>query len=208
MTEENKSSSQLPDDNSNQDKVKKVLNEIEDVSAEEVEVLNDIDNLSREELIDLIKNTQLIDVQKISMQSEVYSGPLPHPAILKQYEDVMPGAADRIFKMAERQASSRQENERSIIKAESRDSLLGEIFAFIISMFGIGGGIWLINSGNTAAGSVLSALCLGSIVASFITGTRAASRSTKKESSQPQKAETKKQKQNKNIKDDTKDDTK
>lgn len=30
-----------------------------------------------------------------------YSGPLPHPSSFQQYEDTLPGSADRILKMSE-----------------------------------------------------------------------------------------------------------
>ena len=37
-----------------------------------------------------------------------FSGPLPHPEDLAKYEQVLPGAADRIISMAEQQAAHRQ----------------------------------------------------------------------------------------------------
>ena len=45
------------------------------------------------------------------IQSE-FSGPLPPPNIIKGYEDILPGAADRILSMAENQAKHRQEIEK------------------------------------------------------------------------------------------------
>ncbi|MBY0460111.1 MAG: DUF2335 domain-containing protein, partial [Gemmataceae bacterium] len=37
-----------------------------------------------------------------------FQGPLPPPAILAQYNQVLDGAAERIFQMAEKQAAHRQ----------------------------------------------------------------------------------------------------
>jgi uncharacterized membrane protein len=34
--------------------------------------------------------------------TEIWQGPLPHPAALEQYEDILPGTADRIIRLAER----------------------------------------------------------------------------------------------------------
>jgi len=45
-----------------------------------------------------------------------YTGPLPLPAHIEQYEAVLPGAADRIFAMAEAEQRSRLE----IAQSESR----------------------------------------------------------------------------------------
>lgn len=40
-----------------------------------------------------------------------FSGPLPHPDILAKYEEVYPGAASKIFQMAEEQAEHRRKME-------------------------------------------------------------------------------------------------
>jgi len=37
-----------------------------------------------------------------------YSGPIPHPNDLARYEEILPGAAERIMKMAELQAEHRR----------------------------------------------------------------------------------------------------
>lgn len=36
-------------------------------------------------------------------QREYFEGPLPHPKMFKQYESILPGSADRIITMAEKQ---------------------------------------------------------------------------------------------------------
>ena len=46
------------------------------------------------------------------------SGPLPPPEMLAQYEEILPGAAERILSMAERQAEHRQKMERDESEAE------------------------------------------------------------------------------------------
>jgi uncharacterized membrane protein len=49
-----------------------------------------------------------------------FSGPLPHPEDLAKYEQVLPGAADRIIRMAEQQAAHRQNLERAVIVLTSQ----------------------------------------------------------------------------------------
>ena len=68
------------------------------------------------------------------IQSE-FRGPIPPPSIIKGYEEVLPGSADRIIKMAEKQMSHRHNMESVMVHSESRDGLLGVLFAF---MLGIG----------------------------------------------------------------------
>ncbi len=46
------------------------------------------------------------------------SGPLPPPEMLAQYEEILPGAAERLFKMVERQEEHRQALERAESEAD------------------------------------------------------------------------------------------
>ena len=62
--------------------------------------------------------------ERLAITAESYSGPLPHPDHLRHFEATLPGAADRIIKMAEKQSAHRREMEaltvKSRLKAESR----------------------------------------------------------------------------------------
>jgi uncharacterized membrane protein len=56
------------------------------------------------------------DHAMIARHTLLHQGPLPHPAVLKQYDDVVPGAAERIMRMAEQQAQHRQDLEAHVIR--------------------------------------------------------------------------------------------
>ena len=45
--------------------------------------------------------------QVIAAKSETFEGPLPHPDILARYENILPGIADRIVRMAEAEQNAR-----------------------------------------------------------------------------------------------------
>ncbi len=99
------------------------------------------------------------------MQQSVYSefsGPLPHPEILAKYENVFPGAAERIFQMAENQANHRRSMEKDSLHFSARDSLLG--IAIIIcnpsSVLGV------------ITGSALSGASLIGIIQTFVLGSK------------------------------------
>ena len=66
------------------------------------------------------------------MRMETFEGPLPPPAILEAYERLVPGAAERMLKMAENQSRHRQEIEKIVVRAGARDSLLGVIVAALV----------------------------------------------------------------------------
>jgi len=107
------------------------------------------------------------------------SGPLPPPDDLQRYNAILPGAAERILAMAEKQlearllieteesASLRKMNEHDTIEANNQITH-GQWFAFLICITIIGGGIWLISLDKSVwgAGTILTAVTL--LAATFI----------------------------------------
>lgn len=108
----------------------------------------------------------------VARHTLLHQGPLPHPAILKQYNDVVPGAAERIIKMAEQQAMHRQDLEAHIIRTDTLKSLLGMVFGFVIALVGFGGGLYAAFAGEPFWGGAVSIGTLASVVIAFIYGTR------------------------------------
>lgn len=49
---------------------------------------------------------------------ESFSGPLPPPKHLAEYERILPGAAERIFRMAEDQATHRRSLEQAVVMGD------------------------------------------------------------------------------------------
>ena len=109
-------------------------------------------------------------------QSEYYSGPIPHPEIIKKYEEILPGSADRIIAMAEKQSTHRQEMEKIKVRSESRDSFLGVIFAFLLGIGSIAAAIIIAFVIPTTAGAVVAGIFgatgLGTMVTTFLKVTR------------------------------------
>lgn len=105
-----------------------------------------------------------------------FSGPIPPPNIIAGYEEVVPGAADRIIQMAEKQAAHRQSIEQMVAKVEARDSLLGILFAFVLGIGSIVACIVVVltvrENAGAIAGSLLGVTGIGSIVTAFLKTTR------------------------------------
>lgn len=80
-------------------------------------------------------------------RAELYSGPLPHPDTLAEFEQILPGAADRILKQAEAQTEHRIEIEKKVVSADITKSYLGLVFGFILGLSGIGSGVYLATLG-------------------------------------------------------------
>jgi uncharacterized membrane protein len=101
-----------------------------------------------------------------------YYGPIPPASEMVKYEEACPGLPDRIMTMAEGQLTHRQEIELIAIKTSSRNSTLGVVFAFILAMTTLLIGGFCIYLNKDFLGSLIGSLGIGSIVATFVYGTR------------------------------------
>ena len=130
---------------------------------EVLEALDGADPEAREKIIAIVSSLRV---------AQHFEGPLPPSYMLKEYEEVQPGAADRIIGMAERQAAHRQEIEKTAIKSKSASEVLGVVFAGLIGVTSVIGGIFLIYSGFGAGGIVSILSTLATLVGAYIYGTR------------------------------------
>src|SRR5262249_43407716 len=75
----------------------------------------------------------------VIQQTQFHQGPLPRPEDFEAYDRVLRGAADRILRMAEKQAAHRQDLESRALKGDLTKAMMGTILAYITfggSMFG------------------------------------------------------------------------
>ena len=74
------------------------------------------------------------------LRIEQYSGLLPHPDHLAQFDEVLPGASERIMRMTEQQLNHRQHLERTLLDSQvsqvARGQFLGawSIFAALTAV--------------------------------------------------------------------------
>lgn len=106
-------------------------------------------------------------------QNVVIPGPIPSAEALNKYNQVLPGAADRILSMAERQQAHRHSLETIAVRSKERKGFLGQIFGFVIAMTAIIAGSYLLSIGKSAEGFTTMIVAIGSIVSLFIIGRRA-----------------------------------
>jgi uncharacterized membrane protein len=103
-------------------------------------------------------------------EESFFAGPLPPPEALARYEQICPGAAERILKMAEQQAVHRQAIEKAAILSKGWVQKVGPILGFILSLAVIGVGYGFVLQGKELYGFASLLLALGSVVVPFITG--------------------------------------
>jgi len=119
-------------------------------------------------------------------QQIAYSGPIPDPASLAQYEKITPGLADRIVQMAEKEGEHRRHLEVfgqnaniTLLQRRDREARVGQIFAFIISMTTIVTGGYVALNGHDVSGTFISLSGLCGIVTAFIYGRKSETSSDK-----------------------------
>ena len=108
----------------------------------------------------------------IVAQQARFSGPIPPPQFLEQYEKIVPGAAKIIIDMAKEQAVHRQELEKKVISSDISNSKIGLWFGFIIGVIGIVIGAFIIYKGQVVAGSIISGGTLATLVGTFVYGSQ------------------------------------
>ena len=77
-----------------------------------------------------IKDIVTIEVRR---QMVSYEGPLPPSAEFGRYNEILPGAAERILAMAEREQEARLAAQKAVIDKEYRLRRHGQIYALIIT---------------------------------------------------------------------------
>lgn len=117
---------------------------------------------------------------KLTAQTTVHrSGPLPDPITLKEYDDILPGAAERIFLIAEKDQAFHHTLYLRDQSAQHRTLLLGQIFGFILGVLALAAAVLLSINGLGLAGA---AVFIGA-VATLISAAVWAKRPPKKDSS-------------------------
>lgn len=98
----------------------------------------------------------------------LWSGPLPDPSTLQSYEDIVPGAADRILKVYESQTVQVSDREDRITQAQTRRDFNGQTWAMILSAICVIGAIIFGALRNVPMASLLLGMPAIMLIGSFI----------------------------------------
>ncbi len=102
--------------------------------------------------------------------------------MLIKYNEAVPGGAERILAMAERQGAHREALETTVIVAGVKSQTRGAWFGFIISMTAIMGGIYLVTLGKDGQGLAAIISSLAALTAVFVVGKRKEGKELKEKS--------------------------
>jgi len=116
---------------------------------------------------DKVKQDEILTYQTMLT---TFQGPLPHPDILKGYNEVVPNGAERIFALAEKQTEHRMSLERKVIDEEIRLSLRGQNFGFILGLTGLTLSALLAFLGHEVVAGIFASTTIIGLVTVFVVG--------------------------------------
>ena len=117
------------------------------------------------------------NAQLIARRASAFSGPLPPPEILKEYNEVAPGLAERIVAMAEKEAAHRHTIDHKALDADISEqnkmfseARLGQLCGLIIGLAAITAGAYTAISGAQWPGGIIGGGGVIGLVSVFIYG--------------------------------------
>lgn len=106
----------------------------------------------------------------VTIQEQQYSGPVPPPEILHGFEQIVPGAAERILAMAEENGKHQREMEKKALTVAFRTVLIGQIFGLVIGILAFITCIVALYLGSENTAMTIGGVTITGLVAVFVTG--------------------------------------
>lgn len=120
-------------------------------------------NISPEILENLPENTRIAFIQSASFQ-----GPLPPPALYREYEEVKPGAVDRILAFSDKEQAHRHHWEIKAMEYSNKEVVRGQWMGFAISIVALGLAAYCASLGQKLVGGVVGGASIAGILTAFI----------------------------------------
>ncbi|EFP0252342.1 DUF2335 domain-containing protein [Salmonella enterica] len=133
--------------------------------------LKNTDNKTDDLVAKVIENpevlSRVLDTPKAqAIVLKHFQGPVPPPAMLKEYNDVIPGLANRLVELTEKEQSHRHNIESDNVEISRR----GQIMSFVVVLIIIFAAILFGLNGNTVLAGILVGIDLAALVTAFIAG--------------------------------------
>ncbi|MCF8024166.1 MAG: DUF2335 domain-containing protein [Desulfobacteraceae bacterium] len=102
--------------------------------------------------------------------AQQFSGPIPHPDILRQYNEILPGAADRILAMAESESEHQKSMDKTAMEFKSRENRRGQYLAMATVIVAFSAATACAYMGAQTAAAVIGGTTVVGLVTVFVTG--------------------------------------
>ena len=130
---------------------------------------------SREESARLsARSDETSNNQEVTVQHEQHliSGPLPAPDILRGYDEILPGAGERIIRMAEKEQTHTHEAGLLALRETAAGNRRGQILGGIVAVAALGTAAFLGYHGHSVAAGIVGGTTVVGLVTVFVTGRR------------------------------------
>lgn len=125
---------------------------------------------SLEEILqDIPEETRELVITKLETM-ESHSGWLPSPKVLGQYEELLPGLAERIVALPEREQAHRHKVIETALEKDSSLKMRGQSFALISLAVLVAFAFYLAWLGNIEWAAKVAIFGIASVVGIFVTG--------------------------------------
>ena len=104
--------------------------------------------------------------------AQVTVGPLPSPVLLGQYDQVLPGLAETIVRMAEREQRHRHQMDKIEVSAPHELAKRGQWFGLSVVILMLGLAVNLAWLGHAVEAAIVAGVDLSVLVVAFIYGRR------------------------------------
>ncbi len=108
-------------------------------------------------------------------QQEMYSGPIPDPESMKKYEEIKPGFADRLLKMAEKEQEHRISVNKKLLELEQKDQdkdykylFRGQVLAILAVLLICSLSLYAFYKGYPKQGAIIACTIIITLVGSFL----------------------------------------
>lgn len=102
------------------------------------------------------------------LYQEFHQGPLPTPKLLGGYDQVLPGSAERIMLMAEREQAHRHTQEGRLIGGEIGLKVVGQVLAFAALILMICLLAYMVSQGAAVQAATLGAVMVTGVIGLFL----------------------------------------
>ncbi len=119
-------------------------------------------------VIDHVKRLPRDEQHQVMQKLEMFSGPIPAPHILEQYDKMDPGAAKQIIDNGVEESHHRRQMESKMLEMSRKKNIRRDWMGFVIGIVAIFVGAFLIYKDHYVVGTIFSGISILGLVGQFL----------------------------------------
>lgn len=123
---------------------------------------------SVDKVVDHVKRLPRNEQHQVMQKLEMFSGPIPAPHILKQYDEMDPGAAKQIIDNGVEESHHRRKMESKMLEMSRKRKIRRDWMGFVIGITSILVGAFLIYKDHYVVGTIFSGISILGLVGQFL----------------------------------------